>query len=107
MRGRALDLSLGAARALASGDNGTSPIIRDWSPTASPSRTVPRLSNLVNNTFAPGEILPTIARASCKHWVPVSLTRTVRSRSGCGESAADLADFLRFAARWTPTSPPR
>ncbi len=43
-------------------DNGTSPIQRAWLPTASPVRTIPRLPNLLNNTFAFGEILPTTTR---------------------------------------------
>ncbi|MFZ4573467.1 MAG: reprolysin-like metallopeptidase [Phycisphaerales bacterium] len=43
-------------------DNGTNPIQRTWLPTASPSRTLPRLSNLLANTTAFGEILPQAGR---------------------------------------------
>ncbi|MFA6044114.1 MAG: reprolysin-like metallopeptidase [Phycisphaerales bacterium] len=43
-------------------DNGLNPIIRVFAPSTSPTRTVPRLTNLLNNTFAIGEILPTTAR---------------------------------------------
>jgi subtilisin-like proprotein convertase family protein len=43
-------------------DNGSSPIARVWNPTSSPSRTIPRPSNLITNSFAVGEILPTTSR---------------------------------------------
>lgn len=43
-------------------DNGTNPIIRTWLPTASPTRMVPGLSNLLANNNAFGEILPQVAR---------------------------------------------
>src|SRR5204863_10087924 len=41
-------------------DNGDRPFIRSFSPTASPTRTIPRLSNLLANTFAFGEQLPSL-----------------------------------------------
>ncbi|MDX2131822.1 MAG: M12 family metallo-peptidase [Planctomycetota bacterium] len=44
-------------------DNGSSPIQRTWLPTTSPARTIPRLSNLLANTVAFGEILPTTTRS--------------------------------------------
>ena len=56
---------LGAAQSASGGiiaDNGTSPFIRPWTPTTSPSRIVPRLSNLLANTFAFGEQLPNTNR---------------------------------------------
>ena len=53
---------LGPAQALTAADNGTSPLFRTWVPTTSPSRTFPRLSDLVNNTIAKGERLPTTTR---------------------------------------------
>ena len=43
-------------------DNGTSTIMRSFNPVAGRTRTVPRLSNLLANTSAPGEILPQVAR---------------------------------------------
>jgi reprolysin-like metallo-peptidase family M12B len=54
--------NLGVATTLAAGDNGSSPIIRSRIGTTNPTRTIPRLSNLLNNTFALGEILPTTNR---------------------------------------------
>lgn len=53
---------LGPAQALTAADNGTSPLFRTWVPTTTPSRTFPRLSDLVNNTIAKGERLPTTTR---------------------------------------------
>jgi subtilisin-like proprotein convertase family protein len=41
---------------------GDAPIFRFFSPTTSPSRTFPRLSNLLANTTALGEILPSYSR---------------------------------------------
>ncbi|HQI42196.1 MAG TPA: M12 family metallo-peptidase [Ignavibacteriaceae bacterium] len=43
--------------------SGTAPIFRSWSPSSSPTRTFPRLSDLINNTTVIGEILPTYSRA--------------------------------------------
>ena len=54
--------------ATASGDNnltnpsGNAPIFRSWSPTSSPTRVFPRISDLVNNTTIVGERLPTYGR---------------------------------------------
>ncbi|GJQ29179.1 MAG: hypothetical protein HBSAPP03_10630 [Phycisphaerae bacterium] len=50
-------------------DNGTNPIQRTWLPTSSPARTIPRLSNLLSNTFATGEMLPQVARANLAYRV--------------------------------------
>jgi hypothetical protein len=77
---------LGVARLLTDADNGTSPILRDWVPTTSPSRTVPRLSNLLSNTPAPGEKLPAVARSSFKWRV---IARDNRSGGG-GVSSSDV-----------------
>ncbi len=43
-------------------DNGSSPFIRGRIPTTSPNRLVPRLTNLLNNTFQFGERLPNTNR---------------------------------------------
>jgi hypothetical protein len=57
------EYDLGASTAI-NVDNGTSPIIRSYTPVSGRSRIVPRLSNLLANTTAPGEILPTQDRTS-------------------------------------------
>lgn len=53
---------LGAAQALSAADNGASPILRTWNPTTDPTRTMPRLSNLLNNTLPVGEKYPAVNR---------------------------------------------
>ncbi len=42
--------------------SGNAPIFRVWNPTTSPTRTFPRLQNLLNNTMAVGEVMPTYSR---------------------------------------------
>ncbi|WP_157541527.1 reprolysin-like metallopeptidase [Hymenobacter aerophilus] len=42
--------------------SGDAPLFRVFSPTASPSRTFPRLSDILNNTQTKGELLPTYGR---------------------------------------------
>ena len=53
---------LGPARSVTLGDDGLGPLFRVFSPTTSPSRTFPRLSDLVNNVTVVGERLPTTTR---------------------------------------------
>ncbi|MCX7612554.1 MAG: M12 family metallo-peptidase, partial [Ignavibacterium sp.] len=42
--------------------SGNAPIFRVWNPTTSPTRTFPRLQNLLNNTTPVGEVMPTYSR---------------------------------------------
>jgi len=53
---------LGVAQALSAPDNGSSPILRSWNPTSNPTRTVPRLTNLLNNSLPVGEKYPAVNR---------------------------------------------
>lgn len=53
---------LGPARSVTLGDDGVGPLFRVFSPTANPTRTLPRLTDLVNNTTVIGERLPTTTR---------------------------------------------
>ncbi|MCP4594352.1 MAG: hypothetical protein GY842_26785 [bacterium] len=56
------EFDLGPQASLADPDNGSSPLFRSWSPTTDSSRTFPRLTDLLGNTTAPGEQLPTTNR---------------------------------------------
>ena len=69
---------LGPQRDVNAGDNGSSPLFRSWTPTTDPTRTLPRLSDLLNNTTVTGETLPTTTRS-------MNFRATVRdNRSGGG-----------------------
>lgn len=61
------------------GDNGVSPIVRVRAPSASPSRTVPPLANILNGASIPGERLPTLARSS---WIWRATARDSRAAGG-------------------------
>ena len=43
--------------------SGNAPVFRSFTPVSSPSRTFPKLSNLLNNTHTIGELLPTYTRS--------------------------------------------
>ena len=53
---------LGPQQDVNAGDNGSSPIFRTWDPTVDATRTFPRMQDLLNNTTAIGETLPTTDR---------------------------------------------
>ncbi|MFT5130824.1 MAG: subtilisin-like proprotein convertase family protein, partial [Rhodothermales bacterium] len=53
---------LGPAKLVTNGDDGSGPLFRPWTPTTSPSRTCPRLSDLLANTTVIGESLPATTR---------------------------------------------
>ncbi|MBL8760712.1 MAG: hypothetical protein JNL50_05350 [Phycisphaerae bacterium] len=64
-------------------DNGTSPIFRSWTPTTNPVRLIPRLSNLLANTTAAGEVLPTTSRT-------INMRLTLRDNvAGAGGTGVD------------------
>ncbi len=55
-------LDLGGAWGLPLSDDGNRPLFRSFKPSPNPTRTFPRLSNLLANTIDPGELLPTTNR---------------------------------------------
>lgn len=81
------EMDYGPRQALSGGDNGSSPIIRSWPPTSNPTRMIPRLSNLLSNTFAKGEILPTTNR-------PLRMRCTVRDNRAAGGGVASADTLL-------------
>ena len=93
---------LGVATFLTTPDNGSSPILRDWVPSTNPSRTIPRLSDLVNNTLAPGEMLPGVSRAAFNWRV---IARDNRAGGG-GVSTSDVSlSVVDTGAAFAVTTP--
>lgn len=104
--------AFGPPKSLAAADNGVTAWFRSRVPTTTPARTFPRLGELLANTAAPGETLPTVAKT-------MDFRVTVRdNRSGGGGINTDDMR-LRFvntgapfrvtlpntaAIRWQPNS---
>jgi hypothetical protein len=84
---------LGAAQALGSPDNGSSPILRSYSPSSSPTRIIPRLSNLLNNIANPSEQLPATSRT-----MAFRVTARDNRAGGGGVNVADMTLTVSAAA---------
>ena len=66
---------LGPAQLVTAGDNGASPLFRVFPPTLLPTRTLPQLSSVLNNTSSIGETMPTTTRS-------LTMRLTVRDQEG-------------------------
>lgn len=92
---------LGPFVSVLAGDNGSSPIFRAFSPTTSPTRSFPRLSDLLNNTTVIGETLPTTTR-KMDFRVTVRDNRT----GGGGVNTDDMrVNVVNTGAAFAVTSP--
>ncbi|MCT4663601.1 MAG: M12 family metallo-peptidase [Flavobacteriales bacterium] len=71
--------------------SGTEPIFRSWPVTNNPTRVFPRITDLINNTTAIGELLPTYDRQ-------LKFRVTVRDNNQSGGSSFHEVVFLAHAA---------
>lgn len=93
---------LGASELVTDPDNGASPIFRSWNPTVDPSRTFPRLADIIANTTVIGEQYPAVARSAMKFRVTVRDNRA----GGGGSSTDDMQiQVVSTAGPFTVTSP--
>ncbi len=84
---------LGAAQAGTAADNGAAPIFRSFNPVYTPSRTFPRIPDLLNNTITIGEQLPSLART-----LKFRLTARDNKANGGATNSADVALTVSAAA---------
>ncbi len=79
-------------------DNGTRPIFRSFNPTTSPTRTFPKLSDLLDNTTTIGESLPITTRT-------LTFRLTVRDNLGGVSTTSSSVSVVSTAGPFTVTSP--
>jgi hypothetical protein len=76
---------LGPSINLQTPDNGSSPLFRSFDPTASPARTFPQLSDILNHTTTRGEMLPATSRT-----LNFRVTARENQPNGGASAAADM-----------------
>lgn len=89
---------LGPQQDVNAGDNGSSPLFRSFTPTTDPTRTFPRLSDLLANTTVIGETLPTTTRA-------MNFRATVRDGRGGVNTDDTVVNVVDTGASFVVTSP--
>lgn len=92
---------LGPQADVNAGDDGQGPLFRSWMPDTDPTRTFPRLSDLLNNTTVVGETLPTTTRV-------MNFRANVRdNRAGGGGVNSDdmVVNVVDTGSPFTVTSP--
>ena len=87
----------GAAQTLIAPDNGASPIFRSYNPTTSPTRIIPRLSDLLSNALAPGEKLPSYTTTATR-LLNFRITARDNHAGGGGVVHADTSVTVATAA---------
>lgn len=92
---------LGVARALSAPDNGTSPISRSYLPETSPSRTFPRLINVIFNINVAADKYPAVARTMDLRVV----ARDNRAGGGGIHSDDTVVNVIATAGPFQVTSP--
>ena len=95
------EADLGVSTTLGAADNGTSPLQRSWSPTTSPSRTLPRLANLLNNTPSTSEVMPSFNNRFLNYTLTVRDNRT----DGAFAYASIRLTVVNTGAAFAVTSP--
>ncbi len=89
----------GAAQAITDPDNGASPIFRSYNPTSSPTRIIPRLSDLLANTLAPGEKLPAYTGTTTR---TLNFRVTARDNRAGGGGVTQAATSVKVATAAGP-----
>ena len=92
---------LGPAQALSGSDNGSSPIFRVFNPTLSPSRTFPKIGDIISGTPTKGEQMYTQARTSTYRL----LVRDNRPGGGASNSDDMTLRVVDTGAAFTVTAP--
>ncbi|MGH7177580.1 MAG: reprolysin-like metallopeptidase, partial [Tepidisphaeraceae bacterium] len=82
-------------------DNGVGPLMRSWSPTTDPTRTLPRLSNLLTNTVPFGEGYPTTTRTI--NWTV--MVRDNRAEGGGANTANMVVSTVNSGTGFAVTAP--
>jgi len=93
--------ALGAVAALTAPDDGNIPLVRSINPSTSPTRFVPPLINVLNNTIDPEQRLPQLSRS----WLWRCTIRDNRAGGGGANQADSTLNVVGAAGPFTVTAP--